>query len=114
PAIVTTAGDSVAQLPIAGWHITAQGLRSAGFLVLRAQSAATLSAVLVMTTPWPRVLRALRVFRVPAVFVVILGFTYRYIFLLLETASDMAEARSARTIGVLEPADRRRIATASI
>jgi energy-coupling factor transporter transmembrane protein EcfT len=39
--------------------------------------------------------------------------TYRYIFLLVQSAQDMFEAREARLIGILEPADRRRLAASS-
>ena len=90
-----------------------QGLRAAAFLVSRAETAATLSALLVLTTPWPWVMKALRTFRCPAVFVVILGMTYRYLFVILETALDMFESRQSRTVGVLEPADRRRLSAAT-
>jgi energy-coupling factor transporter transmembrane protein EcfT len=93
--------------------VTQQGLRSAAFLISRAETAATLSALLVLTTPWPWVLKALRTFRCPVVLVVILGMTYRYIFVILESALDMFESRKSRTVGVLDPADRRRLATAS-
>jgi cobalt/nickel transport system permease protein len=41
------------------------------------------------------------------------GMTWRYIFLLVQTAEEMFEAREARWIGVLEPPDRRRLAAAS-
>jgi len=89
------------------------GLRGAAFPVLRAEAAATLSALLVLTTPWPRILRALRWFRVPAVAVVILGMTCRYIFTILETALEMLESRKSRTVGILPPAEKRRLASAS-
>ena len=89
------------------------GLRSGAFLILRAETAATLAALLILCTPWAQLLRALRWFRIPAVLVAILGMTYRYVFLLLKTAQDMFEAREARLIGVLEPADRRRLAASS-
>lgn len=93
--------------------ITEQGCRTAAFLVSRAETAATLSALLVLTTPWPWVLKALRAFRFPAIGVVILGMTYRYIFVILETALNMFESRKSRTVGILEPAERRRLAAAT-
>ena len=111
PAVFLTPGAPV--VSSGALTITQQGLRSAAFLVSRGETAATLSALLVLTTPWPWVLKALRAFRCPALFVVILGMTYRYIFVILETARDMFESRKSRTVGVLEPADRRRLATAS-
>jgi energy-coupling factor transporter transmembrane protein EcfT len=91
----------------------AAGIRSAAFLVSRAETAATLSALLVLTTPWPWVLKALRTFRCPVVLVAILGMTYRYIFVILQTALDMFESRQSRTVGVLEARERRRLAAST-
>ena len=58
-------------------------------------------------------LKALRTLRVPVVFVVVLGMTCRYIFLMLETAHEMFESRKSRAVGELGPGDRRRLAVAS-
>ena len=80
---------------------------------MRGETAATLSALLILSTLWTRLLRALRYFRAPVVLVAILGMTYRYMFLFLATARDMFESRESRIVGVLEPADRRRLAAAS-
>jgi len=112
PAIFITPGRPV--LALAGWFVTAQGVRSAAFLIARAGTAATLSALLVSTTPWPWVLKSLRTFRCPMVLVAILGMTYRYIFVILQTASEMFESRKSRTVGVLEAAERRRLAAAAV
>src|SRR4029078_7212211 len=70
--------------------------------------------LLILCTPWAQVLKALRVLRVPVVFVVILGMTYRYIFLMLQTAQDMFESRQSRMVGTLDGAERRRLAGASV
>jgi cobalt ECF transporter T component CbiQ len=111
PALFLTPGPALADW---GWlAVTRPGLASAALLLSRAETTATLAALLVLTTPWPWVLKALRVFRCPAVLVAILGMTYRYIFVILETALDMFESRKSRTVGVLEPAERRRLAAAS-
>lgn len=107
PAIFLTPGRGV------GFAMTEQGLRSAAFLIGRAETAATFSALLVLTTPWPWVLKALRVFRCPVILVAILGMTYRYIFVMLQTALEMFESRKSRTIGVLPPAERRRLASSA-
>ncbi|MGO9257326.1 MAG: cobalt ECF transporter T component CbiQ [Bryobacteraceae bacterium] len=111
PALFLTPGRAVAAW--GGLAVTGPGIASAALLVARAETTATLAALLVLTTPWPWVLKALRVFRCPAVLVAILGMTYRYIFVILETALDMFESRKSRTVGVLEPRDRRRLAAAS-
>lgn len=114
PAIFITPGTIVYRLPLLGWPIIAQGLTGATYLISRVETAATFSLLLVLCTPWIQVLKALRVLRVPVVFVVILGMTYRYIFLMLQTARDMFESRQSRLVGVLDSADRRRLASASV
>lgn len=94
--------------------LTTGGMRSAALLLLRAETAATLSAILIFTTPWPKVLRSLRTFWVPAVFVVILGMTYRYIFVILQSAVEMLDSRRSRTVGTVSPKENRRMAAASV
>jgi cobalt/nickel transport system permease protein len=113
PAIFLTPGRTAATLPLVGWTITEQGLTSAGYLVLRGAAAATFGFLLVFTTRWSHVLKALRAFRLPVVFVVILAMTYRYILLLLEAAHDMFVARRSRTVGRLTARERRRVVTQS-
>ena len=113
PALFLTPGQPVCSLPGVGWTVTAQGLRAALYLVMRAETAATFCALVILCTPWSRMLKALRVLRVPTVVVVILGMTYRYIFLLLRTAHDMFESRRSRMVGQLEGPELRRMASAS-
>ena len=114
PVLFITPGEAVLRLPLLGWTITAQGLTSAGYLISRVETTVTLSLLLILCTLWTHVLKGLRVLRVPVVFVVILGMTYRYIFVMLETAQNMFEARQARLIGKLDGSESRRIAAGSI
>lgn len=90
-----------------GWMIALR-------LLLRVECTATFALLLVMSTEWSRILRALRFFRVPAVAVVILSVTYRYFFYLLKSAQEMLEARESRMVGPLHGAESRRLAAASI
>jgi len=113
PAPFVVPGREVLRLPLLGWAVTAQGLTSACYLVARVETAATLSVLLILCTPWSHVLKALRVLKVPVVFVVTLGMTYRYILLLLQTAHDMFESRRSRMVGKLEGSERRLVAAAS-
>jgi cobalt ECF transporter T component CbiQ len=113
PALVLTPGRAVAVVPVAGWVVTAQGLMSACYLVLRAAAASTFGFLLVFTTPWAHVLKALRAFHVPVLFVAVLAMTYRYILLLLDSAHDMFVARRSRTVGRLTAATRRRLVAQS-
>jgi cobalt/nickel transport system permease protein len=106
-------GDSVA-FRIFAVRIMQQGLLSAALLLLRVETAATLSALIVLTTPWTKVLRALRFFRVPVTIVVILGMTFRYIFLLLRTVQEMFESHRSRLVGELQSVERRRLAAATV
>ncbi|MGD1090949.1 MAG: cobalt ECF transporter T component CbiQ [Bryobacteraceae bacterium] len=111
PAIFLTPGNPMFEFH--GFKVTSQGVRSALFLVSRAETTATLSALLILTTPWPWVMKSLRVFKCPMVVVAILGMTYRYIFVILQTALDMFESRQSRTVGRFEPAERRRLAASA-
>jgi energy-coupling factor transporter transmembrane protein EcfT len=77
------------------------------------ETAATLCVLLVLTTPWNHVLKALRVLRVPVVLVAILGMTYRYLFLVLQSAHDMFESRRSRMVGALTGSERRKVAASS-
>jgi cobalt/nickel transport system permease protein len=113
PAMFITPGEVVYRLPLLHWEMTAQGIRSFAYVVARAETAATLSVLLVLCTPWAHVLKALRALRVPVVVVVILGMTYRYIFLLLETAREMFESRRSRQVGALPGHERRKMAAAT-
>lgn len=108
PAIFLTPGESI------GLHMTWQGVRTASLLLLRAEAAVSLSTLMVLTTRWAHILKALRVLQVPVVLVVILGMTYRYLFVILQTALDMFESRESRTVGALAGPDGRRLATATV
>jgi len=114
PAPFVIVGPAIGHLPLLGWPLSAPGLKSAGYLISRVETATTLSVLLIVSTPWNHVLKALRILRVPVIMVVILGMAYRYVFLLLETARDMLESRRSRMVGKLEGGDYRRIAAASV
>ena len=96
PALFLTPGRAIYNAPLPGWTVTAQGLRAATYLIMRAETAATFSVLLVLCTPWSNLLKAFRVLRLPIVLVVILGMTYRYIFLLLRNAHEMFKSRKSR------------------
>jgi len=113
PALFLTPGRMVFSLPLTGWMVTEPGLRAAAYLVTRAETAATFSVLFVLCTPWSKVLKALRVLRMPVVLVVILGMTYRYIFLLLRNTHDMFTSRRSRMVGRLGGRQQRQAAITS-
>ncbi len=108
PAVFLVPGDPIARLPLVGWTMTLQGLRSAAFVLGRAETAATLAFLLVSTTPWPHVLKALASLGVPAPVVAILGMTHRYVFVLLQSALQLVEARRSRIMRSMTASQRRR------
>ncbi len=113
PVVFITPGDAIFQIPFLKLTMTAQGLTSAAYLISRVETTVTLSLLLILTTLWTHVLKALRILRIPVVFVVILGMTYRYLFVMLETAQNMFEARQSRLVGRLSASESRRIASST-
>jgi len=110
PALFLVPGDVVARLPL-GLEISRPGLRTLAYLLGRVETTGTLTLTLILSTRWAALLRALRFFRVPTVVVVVLGMTYRYIFVLLQTAQDLFDGRRSRRLGSLPAAEARRLAT---
>lgn len=108
PALFTTPGRSI--LSNGTIAITEQGLGTAALLILRVETAVTLTTLLIVCTPWNHVLKALRTLRLPKEAIAILAMTYRYIFLLVETTAQMFESRRSRTVGVLNGSEQRQIA----
>jgi cobalt ECF transporter T component CbiQ len=99
---VITAGHVV--VPLGTWFghelgITAEGLTSAAMIVTRVATSISLVVLLTLTTPWTRLLAALRALLVPRLFILVLGMAYRYLFHLLNSVLDMFTARRARTVG---------------
>ena len=94
--------------------ITEPGVITAAFLLLRVGASVSVAVLLILTTRWAVLLKALRVLRVPQAFVLILGMTYRYIYVLLHAANNMFLARQSRVMGRLAGAEDRRWLAASI
>ena len=112
PALFITPGAVLAHLPL-GLVITKTGLTTALFLLLRVGTSVSLAVLLVLTTPWNSVLKALGVLRVPAVIILILGMTYRYIHLLLHLTNDMFLSRKSRLLRRMNGPEQRRLIAAT-
>jgi cobalt/nickel transport system permease protein len=101
PAALSVITPGHVVVPLGTWFgtslgLTAQGLTAAALMVMRAATSISLVVLLTVTTPWPRLLAALRALLVPRAFVLVLGLAHRYLFLLLGSITDMYEARKAR------------------
>jgi cobalt ECF transporter T component CbiQ len=76
--------------------ITGQGIETAVRFFLRVLASVSLAILLVLTTRHHVLLKVLRVFRVPQLFIMILGMTYRYIYLLLDIVQNSFLALKSR------------------
>ena len=94
--------------------ITRQGFWGALLLISRVGISVTLAVLLTLTTRWNNLLRALRTFFVPKIFIVTLEMTYRYIFVLITLLEDMFLARKARDAGRSSGSEQRRFVGSSI
>jgi cobalt ECF transporter T component CbiQ len=113
PALFITPGSILVHLPL-GLVITKTGLMTALFLLLRVGASVSVAVLLVLTTPWNSVLKALGVLRIPPVIILILGMTYRYIHLMLHLTNDMFLSRKSRLLRRMNgPEERRLIAATS-
>jgi cobalt/nickel transport system permease protein len=113
PALFITPGPALVHLPL-GLVITSTGAQTVLFLLLRVSASVSFSLLLILTTPWNTVLSALSVLRIPDEIVLILGMTYRYIFVLLRSANDMFLSRQSRVVGRLSGGEERKIVAASM
>ncbi|MDD5019780.1 MAG: cobalt ECF transporter T component CbiQ [Candidatus Omnitrophica bacterium] len=105
----------LAMLPfvfLTGWSMFAASARPAWPLlaVTMIKAAYVLVAVFLMvaTTPFPRLLRAMEWLKVPSVMVRMFAFLYRYIYLILDEFMKMRQAQMSRTVRA-EPAPGRRV-----
>jgi cobalt/nickel transport system permease protein len=90
-SLAFTFGDSLA--------LTEPGLHRAAALLLRSWIAVCFMILLINTTPFDRLLHALRSLKVPGVFVLLLSFLYRYLYLLWDELERMQRARNLRYFG---------------
>jgi cobalt/nickel transport system permease protein len=108
PAIFSFVVPGKALLTFGRVSITVPGVQTAVTVLLRVAVSVSLTVLLVLTTRWERLMRALTILRVPKTAVLVLEMTYRYIFLFLKTADGMHLARKSRMIRRLSGAEERR------
>ena len=94
--------------------VTRQGLTGALLMVLRVGVSVSLVVLLTVTSRWAELLKALRIFFIPRIFIMVLEMTYRYIYLLLNVITDMYTARKSRSIGEVNLKENRKFVSAGI
>jgi cobalt ECF transporter T component CbiQ len=78
--------------------ITREGIYGVLTLTMRVINSLSLSFLVLYTTPFPEILRALKVLRVPDTFLIIIALCYKYIFLFAKIVEDMYLAKKSRTV----------------
>ncbi len=78
--------------------ITRQGMLGVAMLTMRVINSLSLSFLVLYTTPFPEMVRALKVLKVPDTFLIIISLCHKYIFLFSKTVEDMYLAKKGRMI----------------
>ncbi|ADU26834.1 cobalt ECF transporter T component CbiQ [Ethanoligenens harbinense] len=97
-----------------GLYFTSSGIAMAFRLALHPGISLSFAFLLLLTTRWSQITHALAGMHVPLVVVSVLNMAYRYLFVTVEMAKNMMEARFLRTVGKLETADNRRFMSHSV
>lgn len=78
--------------------ITKQGVLTVSLFIMRVATSVSFVVLLVLTTRWAHLLKALSVLRIPQMFTFTISMTYRYIHLLLKLIEDIHTAKKSRFI----------------
>jgi cobalt/nickel transport system permease protein len=118
PAIfnAVTPGEPLLSFKVFSWTlcITKPGVDSAVIFFMRVLDSVSIAVLLVITTRQHVLLKVLRVFRVPQLFVMTLGMTYRYIFLFLDIIQKMFIAIKGRVGFISSAKTGRHVVTANM
>ncbi len=94
----TVPGETLATLPIfGGLTMSVEGTIRFVSILIKSWVSVQVAILLVAITPFPDLLWGLRALRVPATLVAIVGFAYRYLFVLSDEALRLMQARAARS-----------------
>lgn len=88
--------------------ITREGISGVVMLTMRVLNSVALSFLILYTTPFPEIIRALKVFKVPDTILMIITLTYKYIFIFAKIVEDMHLAKKSRIAGVVSNAEVRK------
>jgi cobalt ECF transporter T component CbiQ len=90
--------------------ITKEGMSGVIMLTLRVVNSVSLSLLVLYTTSFPEIIKALKVFKVPDVILMIITLTYKYIFIFARTIEDMHLAKKSRMVAVTDVEARKWVA----
>jgi cobalt/nickel transport system permease protein len=87
--------------------LTREGMYGVGMLTLRVINSLSLSFLVLYTTPFHEIIRALKLLKVPDSFLIIMTLCYKYIFIFSKTVEDMHLAKKSRVVRELNHAEAR-------
>ncbi len=87
--------------------LTREGIYAVTMLTLRVINSLSLSFLVLYTTPFHEIVRALKVLRIPDSFLIIITLCYKYIFIFAKTVEDMHLAKKSRILRELNRAEGR-------
>jgi cobalt/nickel transport system permease protein len=87
--------------------ITRQGIDGVMMLCLRMMNSLAISLLVIYTTPFHRIIRALQAFRVPPALLLVITLSYKYIFIFAKTIEGMYFARKSRLVGMVKDGEAR-------
>ncbi len=86
---------------------TGEGLSVVAMLTLRVLNSLSISFLILYTTPFPEIIKALKVLKVPDAFLIIISLTYKYIFIFARIVTDMHLAKKSRLAGAVNRSEAR-------
>ncbi len=88
--------------------LTGDGLQGVALLTLRVINSLSVTFLVVYTTPFPEIIRALKVFRVPDSLLITLFLSYKYLFIFAKTVEEIHLAKKSRLLREIPPRGARR------
>lgn len=87
---------------------TREGIYGVMMLTSRVMNSLALSFFVLYTTPFPEIIKGLKVLKVPDSFLMIITLSYKYMFIFAKTVEDMHLAKKSRLAGKVSNAEARR------
>ena len=99
PVIFTVEGKTLFSFPLGSWTLTASAEGLARFVSVALKSWLSVQAAILLasSTPFPKLLQAMRAVGIPRLLVAMFGLMWRYLFVLVDEALRLMRARAARS-----------------
>lgn len=88
--------------------ITGEGMYAVALVTSRVANSLALSFFVLFTTPFPDIIKALKVLKVPDALLMVITLAFKYIFTFAKTIEDIHLAKKSRLVGGISDAEARR------